>query len=351
MPTREGTTLVLVAAAVFLLATNLMSGLLFVLDALLVALVVVGAGTAVVPVRRLRVTRDAPARSREGEPVAITLTLEAPRGGRFLVVEDGWADARGRAVVPHIERRRPAAVVIRVIPSRRGRYAFGPVAVASRGAVGLFSARRQIALGGQIIVWPRIRPVPPPALPLLAPALDAAGAAQRTRQAEDLYGVRDYQPGDAASRIHWRSSARRGALVVREFERPVTRAATILLDLDRRQAPERLDAAVRAAASVFALARERGLDVILAGWGEERSEHRSWEDAMDWLAGVAPSGPPVAEVLGAFRGGGRALIVVSSGATAPRDPEVIVIRPADDAAGYPATGGLVYTADGTVQAW
>jgi uncharacterized protein (DUF58 family) len=254
-------------------------------------------------------------------------------------------------VVPHVERAQPATAVVRVMPSRRGRYAFGPVAVASRGAVGLFSARREIALGGQIIVWPRTRPVPPPALPLLAPALDAAGAAQRTRQAEDLYGVRDYRPGDAASRIHWRSSARRAALVVREFERPVTRAATIVLDLDRRQSSERLDAAVRAAASVFALARDRGLDVILAGWGEARSERRSWEDAMDWLAGVAPTGPPVAEVLGAFSGGGRALIVVASGLPVPQDPAVIVIRPADDVPDGPESGGLVYTADGTVQAW
>jgi uncharacterized protein (DUF58 family) len=164
--------------------------------------------------------------------------------------------------------------------------------------------------------------------------------------------VRDFRPGDSPAHIHWRSSARRGSLVVREFERPLAPAATIVLDLDRRQAPERLDAAVRAAAAVLQAALERRAEVVLGGWAETWVEHRQWEAAMDWLAVVVPCGPPLAEVLAALVGAERQVVAIASSAVSGFGPEVLCIVPADEAplAGG-ATGRLVYTADGTVQAW
>lgn len=351
MPTREGTAVLVLAAAIFLLATNLMSGLLFVLDALLVSLLLVGVGASLLPLRGLSVARHAPGRGVEGTPVPIEVTVAAARGGRFLIVEDGWTGGRARALLPQVSAGRPATVALEVTPARRGRYVLGPVEITSKGLLGLFTARRRFTAPHVLTVWPRPRPVTPRVLAHLAPALEAQ-AARRTRQAEDFYGVRDYQRGDSVSRIHWRSSARRGALVVREFERPVADAATIVLDLDRRQAPERLDAAVRAAASVLQAARERRAEVVLVGWEETLVEHRQWEAAMDWLAGVVPSGPPLAEVLAALGGSGRQVVAIASAAVSGIGPDVLCIVPADDAAGQRgATGGLVYTSDGTVEAW
>ena len=46
----------------------------------------------------------------------------------------------------------------------------------------------------------------------------------RAGHGTDLYGVREFRSGDALRRIHWRTSARRGQLVVREFEPPGLRA-------------------------------------------------------------------------------------------------------------------------------
>lgn len=351
MPTREGTAVLLLAGAVFLLATNLMSGLLFVLDALLVSLVLVGAGASLLPLRGLAAIRRAPERGVEGEPVALGITLAAPRGGRFLIVEDGWPGARARALVPQIAPSRPVDVALAVTPSRRGRYVLGPVAVASKGILGLFTAHRRVAAPHTVTIWPRIRPVSPQVLACLAPALDAH-AARRTHQAEDLYGVRDFRPGDSLSRVHWRSSARRGALVVREFERPVAAAAMVVLDLDRRQTPERFDAAVRAAASVLHAARGRRAEVVLVGWEEGPVEHRRWEAAMDWLAGAVPCGPPLAEVLPLLARSDRQVIAVASTVATLTVPGVLCILPADDPAVLAGSArGLVYTSDGTVQAW
>jgi hypothetical protein len=184
----------------------------------------------------------------------------------------------------------------------------------------------------------------------LVPAFDAAGDARRTRHREDLYGVRDYQPGDDIGRIHWRSSARRGALVVREFERPVAMGVTLLLDLDRGQTPERLDAGVHAAASVLQAARDHGVAMTIAGWEETLVEHRQWEAAMDWLSGVTPCGPPLLDVLPHIRGGGP-VVAVASAAVPVTDAGVLLIVPAGGAGAHAVAARLVYTEDGTVQAW
>ena len=349
MPTREGTVLLIVAAAVFLLATNLMSGLLFVLDALLVALILVGAVTAARSVRGITVTRRVPPRGVEGRPVHVGMTIAAARGARFLVVEDGWAGARARALVSALDAGRAATIQLNPTAARRGQFVLGPVEIASRGLVGLLTLRRRFALPGRITIWPRITPVPKTALAHLAPALDGRADGHRTREPVELYGVRDYRPGDNLAHIHWKSSARRGALVVREFERPVDPRVAVVIDLDRTQSPARLDAAARAAASLLWAARDARANVTLVGWDGQFAEHQGWEGAMDWLAGVAPSGPPVRQVLAAMHERTqRHLIVVASSAPAPALPWVTPVVPSEEAGPHDA---LVYTPDGAVQAW
>lgn len=349
MPTREGTVLLIVAGAIFLLATNLMSGLLFVLDALLVALVLVGAVTAARSVRGITVTRQVPPRGVEGQPVHVGITISAARGARFLVVEDGWTGARARTLVPALEARRAATIQLHPTPERRGQFVLGPVEIASRGLVGLLTLRRRFALPDRIAIWPRITPVPKAALAYLAPALDGRAEGHRTREAVELYGVRDYRPGDNLAHIHWKSSARRGALVVREFERPVDPRVAVVIDLDRTQPSAQLDATARAAGSLLWAARDARVDVTLVGWDEQFVERRGWESAMDWLAGVAPSGPPVRQVLAAIHERTqRHLIVVASSAPGPALPWVTPVVPTQEAGTNPA---LVYTPEGTVQAW
>ncbi len=349
MPTREGTVLLIVAAAVFLLATNLMSGLLFVLDALLVALILVGMVAAARPVRGITVTRRVPPRGVEGRPVQVGMTLSSARGARFLVVEDGWVGARARAFVPTLEGGRATTVHLSPTPERRGQFVLGPAEIVSRGLVGLLTVRRRFVLPDRITIWPRISPVPKTALAHLAPALDGRAEGHRTREPVELYGVRDYRPGDNLAHIHWKSSARRGALVVREFERPVDPRVAVVVDLDRTQRPARLDAAARAAASLLWAAHEARANVTMVGWDGQFAEHHGWEAAMDWLAGVAPSGPPVRQVLAAIRERTqRHLIVVASSASVPALPGVTLIVPAEEAGPQHV---LVYTAEGAVQAW
>ncbi|MGH2372610.1 MAG: DUF58 domain-containing protein, partial [bacterium] len=336
--------------ATFLLATNLSSGLLFALDAVLAAVFVVGAATAYGPMRRMRVTRRVPPRGIEGEALVVDTTLVSRRAGRFLTIEEGWKGARTRAVVPHVSPGVPVTTALVLVPQRRGHYVLESTEIISRGTVSLFAARRRIGAPDRIVVWPKTLPLASGILSGLLSAADAPVAGERTRAAEDFYGVRDYQRGDAPSRVHWRLSLRRRALVVREYERPRAQRLAIVLDLDRRQSRERLDAAVRAAASILRAAVDRGADVVTAAWNGEYVEHRAFESAMGWLAGVEPSGPPLAEVLRALPSlQDRHLVVVASSTAVPPLPvHATAILPADE---NPGRGALVYASDGLVAAW
>src|SRR5438552_3227765 len=46
--------------------------------------------------------------------------------------------------------------------------------------------------------------------------------------------IRDYQPGDSFNRIHWRSTARTGQLMVKEFELDPTAEVYLVLDMQER---------------------------------------------------------------------------------------------------------------------
>jgi len=354
MPTREGLTVVVLAVAVFLLATNLMAGLLFVLEALLLSLFVVGVAATLLPMHRMLVRRQVPARGAEGSPIPIQVEVSSPRGGRFLIVEDGVPGMRARGLLAHLPSGRAVTVVVQPVPRTRGHFALGPVEVISRGAVGLFVARRRFDLADRITVWPQTAAIPEAVRMRLLGGSDGLPAGVRTRQSEDFYGVRDYQAGDHPNRIHWRSSARRGSLVVREYERPTRLSPAVVVDLDHRQSADRLNAVVRAAASLLRVMLEQWPDVVTLGWAPLPVEQRGWEATMDWLAGVEPSGPPVWDVLsgpGPYHD--RPLIIVASTAgehTRARGAaaDTVVVLPAEDApSGWP----LVYTADGRVQVW
>ncbi len=350
MLTPEGIVTLLLAIATFLLATNLSSGLLFALDAVIAAIFVVGAATAFGPVRRIHVTRRVPPRGIEGDALVVDTTLVSRRPGRFLTIEEGWRGARTRAIVPHISPGVPVTTALVLVPQQRGHYVLESTEIISRGTVSLFAARRRVGPADRVVVWPRTQPVAPGLLGGLFSAADAPVAGERTRAAEDFYGVRDYQRGDAPSRVHWRLSLRRRALVVREYERPRAERLAIILDLDRRQSRDRLDSAVRAAASVLQAAVDRGADVVTAAWNGDYVEHHSFESAMGWLAGVQPSGPPLADVLRALQSRlDRHLIVIASSTAVPPLPaHATAILPADE---NPGRGALVYASDGKVAAW
>jgi len=164
----------------------------------------------------------------------------------------------------------------------RGRFEIGPMTVRVADPFGLVELGRTFHTTVSLTVTPRTEPLP--VLPLSGAwtgSGDNRPRAFATGSAEDVT-VREYRHGDDLRRVHWRSSARVGELMVRREEQPWQSRATLFLDnrleAHRGQgAASSLEAAVSAAASVAIHLSQRGFVVrLVTADGEDPST--VWHD-------------------------------------------------------------------------
>ncbi len=133
-------------------------------------------------------------------------------------------------VTTGLSPRQTTEWTIRTLCTRRGRYQLGPMMVSSSDPFGLFPVQMNIPSRQHIVVLPLTSPIR--AFPLPSGRLPGGEALrQRTHQiTPNASTVRDYVPGDSLSRIHWKSTARRRRLIVKEFELDPLAEIWIILD-------------------------------------------------------------------------------------------------------------------------
>ena len=119
------------------------------------------------------------------------------------------------------------------------------------------------------------------------------------QRGEEFAGLREYRRGDDRRHIHWKSVARTGEMVVKEFALQAPRRYTVALDLRRqglRVSEQEVEDAVSAAASVLTHLRNEGLPFRLLCTNRERaatefgSDEKSYWAAMRLLATVKAEG-------------------------------------------------------------
>ncbi|MDQ1504149.1 MAG: hypothetical protein QOD57_1876 [Actinomycetota bacterium] len=142
---------------------------------------------------------------------------------------------------------------------RRGAVTVGPLVLSVADPFGLAERRLPMAGPARLAVHPRIHPIL--ALPASSTREARLGTAQPVRapRGDDFFALREYEVGDDLRRVHWRSTARAGDLMLRQDERRVGEVATVLLDT--RGAAHRGDnfeRALEVAASVAAALFEDG---------------------------------------------------------------------------------------------
>ncbi|MCK9520230.1 MAG: DUF58 domain-containing protein [Dehalococcoidia bacterium] len=117
---------------------------------------------------------------------------------------------------------------------RRGLYDWGPLRVTATDPFGLFRRVREFGGRQQILVYPPVVDLPH----FQAPPANLPGEGRFRRRTHyvtpNASGVRQYAPGDAFNRIHWRSTARTGELMVKTFELDPASDIWVILDLERR---------------------------------------------------------------------------------------------------------------------
>lgn len=220
-------------------------------------------------------------------------------GGEVIDPLAGGAIALGTFLFsPRGDRIADARVIARF--ARRGRRRLEPPALALRDPLGLTRiVRRGRGPDQTLLVLPRIerprwsRENPDHRLDQHAgaPVLEALAAV-------DVDGLRPYRPGTPASRISWPALARGAGLLERRMQIERENGPLVVLDVRSSGPPERVDAAVRAAASLtHALASRSGCELLFPG---DRRPVRIAPDLIAWggvhvrlaLLDGGPTAPP-----------------------------------------------------------
>ncbi|MEV7525978.1 DUF58 domain-containing protein [Streptomyces sp. NPDC091371] len=175
---------------------------------------------------------------------------------------------RPRFVLDRVEPGGRREVSYRVRSDLRGRYPLGPLQLRLTDPFGLVELTRSFSAYDTLTVIPRTEPLPPVRL-----AGDSSGYGDGSRRSLALAGdddviPRTYRRGDDLRRVHWRSTARYGELMVRREEQPQRSRATVLLDtrdiaFEGAGPDSAFEWAVSAAASTLVHLLEQGFSVRL----------------------------------------------------------------------------------------
>ena len=185
---------------------------------------------------RLRVTRVVdPDRVARGEPTSVSLTIH--NGGKVraanLVAYDRCGDRTVPVPVLRVRPGHDTTVDYPVPTARRGVVPVGPLRVVRRDPLGLAGAARSHGSTATVWVHPRIHPLT--AVPAGA-ARSLDGIVDRVPHGTITFdSLREYVVGDELRRVHWRTSARVGELMVREQLDTSLPRLVVVLD-DRREA-------------------------------------------------------------------------------------------------------------------
>lgn len=214
----------------------------------------------------------------EGARVALPVLLDIPVG-------DGLVEARVpllRAGAAHRER-------ITISAAKRGIISVGPMTIGRGDPLGVL--RRDHTWPGvqTIYVHPVTVVVPSASAGLMR---DIEGAVTKTIVDSDLsfHAIRGYVPGDARRHIHWRSTAKTGELMVRQYEETRRSRIAVVMDLTIAEYTNdsEFELGVSAAASLGLQAVREGREVVIAASAEIPEHTRGAVHSIRWLPTLTP---------------------------------------------------------------
>ncbi len=171
--------------------------------------------------------------------------------------------------LPPLRSRAEASARLELTPLRRGVLRFQAVIVARPDPLGFVRAFRRQPLPQTVLVLPKRYPLPHITLPG-ARTYQRGGVAMASAigESEEFVSLRDYRPGDPLRHVHWRSWARHGRPIVKEFQDEfLVRHALVLDTFADTSNSAAFEEAVSVAASFVCTVdtQENLLDLLFAG--------------------------------------------------------------------------------------
>jgi uncharacterized protein (DUF58 family) len=209
------------------------------------------------------------------------------------------------AALPALAPGERRTLRLSLTPRRRGRIELAGLALGRADPLGLVRGLSRVRLPARVVALPRRYRLP--ALSLPGRRKHQPGGVSQTSSvgdSEEFLALREYRPGDPLQRIHWKSFARIGRPIVKEFQDEFFERHALVLDTGSRRGEDAAfeDAVAVAASFVYTIdTQECLLDLLfvggevrhyVAGRGRLHAEHM-----LEVLAGVGPSAPEAFEAL------------------------------------------------------
>lgn len=207
-------------------------------------------------------------------------------------------DPGGRLVWLHRSSDNTLSYTLTDLP--RGIHRWEALEVRSGDPLGMVGVKARLRQQNQLVVYPRT--VNLNAWQFFPRRVDGTASAKTSlhQDLSQLIGVRDYQPGDRLSMIHWPSSAKTGKLQSKEFSPLLTDSSLVVLDCSKAAWEPGYNPSFEEAVSVAAsLCKAAWLQRIpirfYANWGKEPGQmtvasQTDFADLMLHLAAIAPLG-------------------------------------------------------------
>jgi uncharacterized protein (DUF58 family) len=242
-------------------------------------------------------TRSLKERLQVGVDGRVDLTVTANRVSPTLAVSDAFDHGRraARFLLPPLARGEDARAAYRFPTDKRGRFEIGPLRATITDPFGIVSVTSRALGSEEVIVYPRVHEiVAPPEVGGLDLDRDHPRVRARVEPSGDFMTLRDYVAGDDLRHVHWRSTARRGHLMMRQNETRRRAPVQLLLDVrpgaqDRASFERAIEACASLASALDAAGRPFELmwstGIVIGAPGR-----RHLANVMDELAVVQPHG-------------------------------------------------------------
>jgi uncharacterized protein (DUF58 family) len=230
--TREGKILTFLSVGVGFAAINTGNNLLYLLLGWMLSFIIASGVLSEQTLKKLVVTRRPPPKIYASEPFLMEVVIEnkkPKRASYSIEVEDlqGKTPIDKRCYFLKIPEGKTQRTSYRHTFVRRGLYTLTGYRLATKFPFALFRKSRDVDAPLDLLVYPaRVTvPRPPP-----RSAVRGDATADRLGRRGEFFGLREHRAGDDRRDVHWKSSARSGRLLVREYEDELARRLVIAVD-------------------------------------------------------------------------------------------------------------------------
>jgi uncharacterized protein (DUF58 family) len=268
-----------------------------------------------------------------GQPVVVTARVDNVSQLRtgVLVAEDVIPAVLGRGprfVLDPVDPGGHRELTYQIPSPARGKFTVGPLRIRVTDAFGLVNISRPLAAESTLVVTPALAPLP--RAMAAGSWLSEDGTRTMAPTGQDDVAPRAYQDRDGLRRVHWRSTARYGKLMVRREEhqqRASSNSASVLLDTRRcahagSGPASSFEVAVSAAASIGVHLADLGVQARLFTETGEAAPRGTFSDSvLDMLAVISPSREVSLRPGTSALAGGRDPLIVVAGRLATADAD------------------------------